>query len=144
MKSKLVLACTVVVLSLCLFGCSPNGSIDTDINVSCDDFREQNCISREVEVTADSSFIVTLCSNPTTGFQWESATIGDGTMLEQLDRKTVSPDSDPPPPPGAPGQEVWTFKALKKGETTISMDYSRPWEEGEKAARTFTLTVVVK
>ena len=44
---------------------------------------------------------------------------------------------------GAGGVENWTFKALAKGETTISMEYSRPWEGGEKAAQTFELTVVV-
>jgi len=46
--------------------------------------------------------------------------------------------------PGTPGEEVCTFKALKKGETTISMEYSRPWEGSEKTTWTFVLTVVVK
>lgn len=144
MKSKLVLVCIVLVLSLSLISCSPDGSTATDMQVSCDDFTEQKHISRQLEVAANSSFTVTLCSNPSTGFQWESATIGDGTVLEQLDHRTASPDSDSPSPPGSPGQETWTFKALSKGETTVSMDYSRPWEEGEKAAWTFSLTVVVK
>ncbi|MCD6567992.1 MAG: protease inhibitor I42 family protein [Dehalococcoidia bacterium] len=45
---------------------------------------------------------------------------------------------------GAPGKEVWTFEALEKGSSTISMEYSQPWEGGEKAAQTFSLTVVVK
>jgi inhibitor of cysteine peptidase len=45
---------------------------------------------------------------------------------------------------GAPGKEIWTFKALKKGQSSISMEYSQPWEGGTKAAETFQLTVVVK
>jgi len=45
---------------------------------------------------------------------------------------------------GAPGAQVWTFKALKKGATTVSLDYSRPWEGGEKGVWTFELTVTVK
>jgi inhibitor of cysteine peptidase len=45
---------------------------------------------------------------------------------------------------GAPGKEIWTFKALKKGTSTISMEYSQPWPNGTKAAETFDLTVVVK
>jgi len=45
---------------------------------------------------------------------------------------------------GAPGKEVWTFKALKKGTTKIAMEYSQPWEGGEKGGWTFNLTVVVK
>ena len=91
------------------------------------------------------SFTVTLCSNPTTGFMWsESAQISDQTVLQQTDHQLVMPESEPPPPPGTPGQEVWTFQALNKGETTVSMEYSRPWEGGEKGNWTFALTVVVK
>ena len=45
---------------------------------------------------------------------------------------------------GAAGKEIWTFNALRKGTSNISMEYSRPWEGGEKAEWTFTLDVVVK
>jgi len=45
---------------------------------------------------------------------------------------------------GAPGEEVWTFKALKKGTSTIALEYSRPWEGGEKGEWTLNLTVIVK
>lgn len=85
---------------------------------------------------------MTLCSNPTTGFQWsESAKISDQTMLRQAAHKFVPPEGDVP---GAAGQEVWTFKAPKKGTATLSMEYSRLWEGGEKGEWTFKLTVVVK
>ena len=105
---------------------------------------KQHHISQEVKVPVDGSLTVTLCSNPTTGFQWESAKITDQTVLERVDHKFVSPESEPPPPPGTPGQEIWTFKALKKGTSTISMEYSRPWEGGEKTEWTFVLVVVVE
>jgi len=103
-------------------------------------------ISQEVEVAVDGSLTVTLCSNPSTGFEWESARISNQTVLQQVDHKFEAPEytGDGPPPPGSPGKEVWTFKALKEGKSTISMEYSRPWEGGEKAAWTFVLTVVVK
>jgi len=142
MKSKLVLVCAVTALLLGLFACSPK---QASVEVSCDDFTKSQNISKEVQVPVGDSFTVTLCSNPTTGFQWsESAQISDGTVLKQTDHKFISPQSEPPPPPGTPGQEVWTFQALKKGETTVSMEYSRPWEGGEKGEWTFVLTVVVK
>ena len=143
MKAKLILVCAMAAISLFLFACLP-ASKQASVEVSCDDFIELNHISQEVEVAVDSPLMVTLCSNPTTGFQWESAQITDQTVLEQVDHKFVSPESEPPPPPGTPGQEVWTFKALKEGESTISIAYSRPWEGGEKGAWTFTLAVVVK
>ncbi|MFC1983316.1 protease inhibitor I42 family protein, partial [Chloroflexota bacterium] len=62
----------------------------------------------------------------------------------QVQHEFIGQESEPPPPPGTPGQEVWTFKALKKGTTTVFMEYSRPWEGGEKGEWTFNLTVTVK
>jgi len=142
MKSKIILTGAMTALLLCLFACSPK---QASVEVSCDDFTKSQNISKEVQVPVGDSFTVTLCSNPTTGFQWsESAQISDGTILKQTDHGFISPQSEPPPPPGTPGQEVWTFQALKKGEATVSMEYGRPWEGGEKGEWTFALTVVVK
>jgi len=113
------------------------------MEVSCDDFTKKQHISKEVKVAVDGSLTVTLCSNPTTGRQWpESAEISDQTVLRQTDHELVMPG--PESPPGTPGKEIWTFKALKAGESTISMEWSQPWEGGVKAEWTFDLTVVVE
>ncbi len=138
-----MLMCAVLALSQCLYACSPAPE-DVSVDVSCDEFYESQHIRREVEVPVDAAFKAVLCSNPTTGFQWEEARISDPTVLEQVAHEFVSPESEPPPPPGAPGQDVWTFKALKAGESTISVDYSRPWEGGEKGEWTFVLNAVVE
>ena len=144
MKSKLILIGVVAVISILLLACSPAAK-QASVEVPLDDFTSQNHISREVTVNAGDSFTLTLGSNPTTGFTWpDEAQIGDQTVLQQTDHKLLVPDSDLPPPPGTPGKELWTFKALKKGTTKVSMEYSRPWEGGEKGVWTFTLTVVVK
>jgi len=145
MKSKLILMFTISAISLSLFACSPAPK-QVSIEVSCDDFMKQQHISQEVQVPAGDSFTVTLCSNPTTGFQWESAQISDQTVLQQSDHKFEAPEynGDMPPPPGSPGKEIWTFQALKEGKSTISIEYSQPWEDGMKATWTFVLTVVAK
>jgi len=131
-------------ISLCLFACSPTPK-QVPVEASCDDFMKLQHITKEVEAAVGDSFTVTLCSNPSTGFLWsETAQLSDQTVLQQTDHKLVMPESEPPPPPGTPGQEVWTFQTLKKGTSTISIEYSRPWEGGEKAEWTFVLTVVVK
>ena len=142
MKSKLILVCIMVAISLCLSACLPAAK-QVSVEVSCDDFMRANHISQEVEVAVDGSLTVTLCSNPTTGFQWvESAQISDQTVLQQTDHKFVPPEETGVA--GAAGKEIWTFQALKKGTSTISMEYSRPWEGGEKGEWTFVLTVTVK
>ena len=143
MKLKSILVCAVVAILLLLVACSPTQK-QASVEVSCDDFMKVNHLSQEVEVSADGTLTVTLCSNPTTGFLWsESAQISDQTVLQQTGHGFLTaPESQAMM--GAPGKEVWTFQALKKGESTISMEYSRPWEGGEKGAWTFALTVVVK
>jgi len=142
MKSKLILVCVMAAISLCLLACLPT-SKQVSVAVSCDDFMRQNHISQEAEVAVDGSVTVTLCSNRTTGFEWvESAQISDQTILQQTDHRFVSPEAEGVV--GAAGTQVWTFQALKKGTSTISMEYSRPWEGGEKGEWTFNLTVTVK
>jgi inhibitor of cysteine peptidase len=140
---KLILLCTILAGTLSLFACSP-GPKPGSIQVSCDEFYKLPHARREVSVAVEDTFTVTLCSNPSTGFQWEAAKISDSGVLEEVDHQFMPPGSEPPPPPGTPGQEVWTFKALKAGESTLSIDYSRPWEGGEKGAWTFVLSVSVQ
>jgi len=113
------------------------------VEVSCDEFASDQHISQELEVEVGDSFMVALCSNQTTGFQWsESAQIDDETIVEQTNHKFISPEEQQIV--GAAGQEVWTFQALQEGTTTIFMEYSRPWEDDEEAEWTFTLTLVVE
>ena len=144
MKSKLFMTRIVLVLStLILIGCEPEKSQDTALDIGCDEFKKNQHISKEIEVANGSSFEVSLCSNPSTGFKWEPVQISDLTVLEEMNHRFVSPEeNDTPPPPGTAGKEVWTFKALKEGKSTIFIAYSQSWKDGEKSAWTYELTVL--
>lgn len=153
MKSKLITAGLMVIMALSLLACSPEAAEEpvspapnkVSVAVTCDDFMNQKHISKQFEIQTGGSLTVTLCSNPTTGFQWtEEAQISDTGVLKQVQHEFIGPESEPPPPPGTPGQEVWTFEALKEGTSTVFLEYSRPWEGGEKGEWTYTLTVIVK
>ncbi len=133
----------VVVVLLSLVACSR--SVQSTVN--CDDFLNDQHITDEVEIAVDGVLTVVLCSNPTTGFQWaEPARISDQSVLRQTDHEFVAPEGedDELPAPGTPGEEVWTFKALKKGMAVVSMQYSRSWEGGEQREWTFDLVVTVR
>jgi inhibitor of cysteine peptidase len=141
MKAKIGLIGAVALLTTLLFGCAvvqKQGSV----NLTCDDFMSQNHILGELSIKAGDSFTVTLCSNPTTGFQWESAVISDPSVLTETKHQFFGPEDENLV--GAAGRDVWTFQALKKGTSNISIDYSRPWEGGEKGEWTFTAVVTVK
>ena len=143
MKLKIIPVLALLTLSLWIASCAPATSID----ISCDDFGAQEHISKKVTTAVGDSFTVTLCSNATTGFQWsETAQISNHSVLEQVDYGFTPPEAggDKPAAPGTPGEEVWTFKAIEAGTAEVSMEYSRPWEGGEKGEWTFDLTVIVE
>lgn len=140
MKLGIISALIMLSLSLCMIACAP--STGTPMEISCDDFRQQAHMDKQISVAAGDTFTVTLCSNATTGFEWsESAQISDSTVVQQANHEFVAPETGLA---GAPGKEVWTFNALKKGTSTIALEYSRPWEGGEKGEWTLNLTVTVK
>ena len=141
MKIKIGIIVTLAALATMMFGCTLAPG-QASVNLSCDDFASQNQITKELSVKAGDSFTVTLCSNPTTGFQWESAVISDQSVLTETNHQFVGPEDENLV--GAGGEDVWTFQALKKGTSTISIAYSRPWEGGEKGVWTFTAVVTVK
>jgi inhibitor of cysteine peptidase len=96
---------------------------------------------KQIEIAVGGSITVTLDSNATTGYSWELKGISNPAILEKTDNKYEAPTSGLM---GAGGNEVWTFKALKAGTTTLSMEYSQPWEGGQKGASSFNVTVVAK
>jgi inhibitor of cysteine peptidase len=144
MKVKTGLLSALVLSAVFLFGCTPTPE-PASLEVSCDDFTSQNHITRQATIKAGEEFTVTLCSNQTTGFAWsETAQISDQTVVKQTSHQYVAPgEGGETQLVGAAGEEVWKFQALKSGSSTISLEYSRPWEGGEKGAWTFSLEVTV-
>ena len=146
MKLNSILIVTLLVSLLLLFGCAraPSESYseysEYNLKVSCAKFQAYHNFISEIQLAVGDIITVELCSNPTTGFQWEYETTGR-TVLQETDHEFVPPGSDKA---GAPGKDIWTFEAIEKGETELRMEYSRPWEGGEKAEWTYSLTVTVE
>lgn len=113
------------------------------VEVTSDQFGAQNEVVGMTEVPAGGILTMILGSNPATGFSWNKvAQIGDEAVLQATENKYSEQEINGVV--GAGGRETWTFKALEPGTTTIRMEYSQPWADGEKAAWTFQLTVVVR
>lgn len=140
MRMKLVLACTLVALSLGLVACT---SRQVSLEISCDQFMENQHFTWEANASPGDSVVVTLCSNPTTGYRWsESAQVSDKAVLRQTGHEYEPAEEENIV--GGAGKEVWTFKALGEGTATVSMEYSRPGEDGDKGHWTFTATITVE
>ena len=134
MKTKLALTLLLPVILSGLLACSPGAPKELSVDITSSD--------KEVTLAAGDTLTVTLDSNPTTGYSWtENANISDRIIAQQIDHKYQPPGTSAL---GAGGKEIWTFKALKAGTSTISMEYRRPFETGVAPAKTFTLTLAVK
>ena len=96
----------------------------------------------QVNLSVGDLLIVTLDSNTaSTGFSWTNASISNASAIKEMSRTFKEPDSKLI---GASGQDIWTFKTLEKGTSTISMNYSKPWETGVAPVATFNVTIIVK
>lgn len=142
MSRQIIALCFMVIL-LAALGCGPAARAEVPVSVTCDQFSKQANIVQDVSVKAGDRVIVTLCSNPTTGFQWsEKAQLGDPKVIEQKSYKFVAPASTGMV--GVPGNCVWDFEAIGRGTSTVYVEYSRNWQGGEKAVQTFKLNVTVQ
>ena len=99
--------------------------------------------NKEVNVKVGDVLAVTLESNPTTGYKWQVKGISDKAVLENTGSEFIAGGAGAHGA-GTPGKEVWIFKALKEGKSTLTMEYLRSWEGNVPAEKTFSLSVVGK
>ena len=133
------------ILALTLTACSPGPSAETTVRVDCEEFQASTqdpaVVAREIAVSTGAFVELWLCSNPSTGFEWEEAALSDASVLKETVHEFVAPDSAMV---GAAGQEHWTFEARGSGHCSVSLRYSQPWEGGEKGVWEFKLDVQVR
>ena len=143
MKGKAVILGAIVTMALFAGACT--SAIGTPkqatIAVGDDEFMGTRNVSREITLTRGTELAVNLAANPSTGFSWTEPVVGQSSVVQLTESKYLAPATGLA---GAAGTQVWTFKASETGTTTVSMDYGRPWQGGEKAEWTFQLTVTVQ
>lgn len=96
--------------------------------------------SENIQTKVGSEFTVWFDSNRSTGYQWVLAGPVDPKMLESESARYIQSNLKV----GAPGREMWKFKAVGEGNTEIDFEYRRPWEQGAAPARTRKVIVEVK
>jgi inhibitor of cysteine peptidase len=94
----------------------------------------------QLSVAAGQNFNITLASNPTTGYHWELAAPLDEAVVKLVASEYKSPDTRML---GAGGQEIWTFRAVGRGQTVVQLKYVRPWEKDVAPIKTATYEVLV-
>lgn len=74
-------------------------------------------------VTSGETFDIVLPSNSSTGYRWSILPELDATILQQVSQDTIA---EQPVMPGSGGVDVWTFRAVNAGDTTIVFGYFPP------------------
>jgi inhibitor of cysteine peptidase len=89
------------------------------------------------------TFSIQVRSNPTTGYRWQLAEPFDKARLEKISN-TYQADANPNRLVGVGGTEIWTFKALKSGDTHIQLRYLRSWEAQEPPAQVANYQIQIR
>lgn len=94
-----------------------------------------------VSLVAGETFAFGLPANPTTGYLWQMAEEPDQEVIELLEHELEERDCCQGCT-GCGGVDVWRFRALEPGMTTLRLNYIRPWRP-EVVARQAEVLVVV-
>jgi len=98
---------------------------------------EQN--GSTVTLKEGENFTVTLPSNPSTGYSWQPEF--DAAFLSQVVEAEFEAESSLA---GAGGAEIFEFKAVQPGTTTLTLNYERPWEENVDPVETFQIKLIIE
>ncbi len=145
MKKPLIAlsATTLIVMLLVATSCLPTA---VNIAITEDDLEQATAtndgiISRQITVKSGDSFKVTLYAHWSAGMKWSVRYSEPGIVRVDGAREFIN--DGPPGSVGSPGREIWTFKALDTGVTTIIMAYSSVANLPDAPQNVNTLKLVV-
>jgi inhibitor of cysteine peptidase len=117
---------------------TPSPTVPSEVQVDMEDN------GRQIELAVGQALVVTLGSNPSTGYEWEVAEV-ERTVLQQIGEKEFQRDPNAPANTvGAGGFELFRFEALTAGRTALKLIYRRPWEAEVEPLETYSLQVSVR
>lgn len=115
------------------------GCAQTPSSVTLEQKQQSQC---PLSLQVGQQFILSLPSNPTTGFRWllrDSAP----QVLQSLGPEVYSNPEDAGLV-GSAGVSTWRFQVVNAGEGQLALTYERPWEVGVVPAQRFDCTLKVK
>lgn len=109
------------------------------LNAIC--FAQEPKQAKTIEVQAGHNFMITQEANATTGYQWQFAKPLDEGKLQLISSEYLA---DKTGLTGSGGKQVWFFKALKSGRSSIPFRYVRPWEENVPSEKEELFIIIIK
>lgn len=93
-----------------------------------------------ITVTPGETFDIVLPSNSSTGYRWDILPELDVNLLELVGQNYLA---EQPVLPGSGGVDIWIFRAVNPGDTTIALGYYPPGNETDPE-ETVTFSVHVE
>ena len=94
---------------------------------------------KTVDLAVGKTVDIHLRENATAGYRWAVKSI-DRSVCEIVADERIAPEKAIP---GAPGEHRWRLRAGRKGESSLELVYSRPWESQAAPTRVFKLQLRV-
>ncbi|WLI13739.1 MULTISPECIES: protease inhibitor I42 family protein [Pseudomonas] len=94
-----------------------------------------------VQLNSGQNLILTLPSNPTTGYRWAIQDSAGG-VLRALSPEVYSNPEDAGVV-GSAGLSTWRFQAFATGTGRLRLTYSQPWAPEVPAVKTFDCAIAV-
>jgi len=119
-------------LSLCLLAAcasAPKQNVTVDNQSAC-----------PLQLKTGQNLILTLPSNPTTGYRWAIQDSAGG-VLRALGPEVYS--SSESGVIGGGGQSTWRFQAFAAGQRRLRLTSQQPWEPEAEPAETFDCAITV-
>lgn len=92
-------------------------------------------VDQNISIKEGQEFELNFKSNPTTGFEWIQ--VFDKNIINQTSH-TYRPTSTLV---GAGGTDIFTFKGISPGTTTLTLQYKRSWEKDFAEEKVFLIKV---
>jgi len=109
--------------------------------IDCDTFAAQPAAVASVDVLTGSALVISLCSNPTTGFTWSEPITSDATVAVPGSWSFTAPTGDTV---GASGTQQLSIAGVAPGTAVLTASYDQPWDGGTKGAWSLELTITVR
>jgi inhibitor of cysteine peptidase len=98
----------------------------------------ENRNGQAVNVRVGDEVVIQLSAQMGTGYSWQLRA-GEGKIAVPQGEPELK--STPGQAPGAAEQQVFRFKIQAPGNTTVQLQYVRPWEKNQPPRKTFQVTL---
>lgn len=97
----------------------------------------------KINIGADEKFMIMIKSNITTGFSWSPVNVDKNKHVKFLG---LGEEDCPDEKMGLKGEssyECFVFKAVIPGETSIVLNFSRPWEKNTEPLKNVKIFLII-